>query len=130
MDITLKDNDIYDQIGVNVESVYSLDIIYQLKEANLDTHRVSKYVKVNEFGRHIVEFCRSNNMIILNGRTFHDKGIGKTTCKDNVVCKIRFQFKDYCVLFSDAPSPLEMSLNVYLKKCLQTITHKSTKVKV
>ena len=137
-DVTLTDNDIFEQTGINVESVYSLDIADQLKEleANLDNHRVSKDVKVNEFGRNIVEFYKSNDMIILNGRVFHDKGIGKTTYKDKsevdyiIISSVKFvsNFEDkvYCVLFSDA---LEMSMNAICKEMPAKDTPKSTKVK-
>ena len=41
--------------------------------------RVSQDVGVNENGHKLINFCKSSEMLILNGRSFDDKGIGKFT---------------------------------------------------
>ena len=123
-DITTVDDDILQQIGVSPESLFSTDVADQLKQYSLDIERVSQDVKVNEFGRNIVDFCKNNGAIILNGRAFNDKGMGKTTCKDKSVvdyalCSItlvefltHFDVLDCCPLFSDAPNAIELHLKV------------------
>ena len=116
--------DILQQIGVSPESLFSTDVADQLKQYSLDIERVSQDVKVNEFGRNIVDFCKNNGAIILNGRAFHGKGMGKTTCKDKSVvdyalCSItlvefltHFDVLDFCPLFSDAHNAIELHLKV------------------
>ena len=63
-------------------------------------------------------------MVILNGRAFLDKGIGKTTCKDRsvvdyAICSImlvhlltHFDVLDYCPLYSDAHNAIEIHINI------------------
>lgn len=121
-DVTITDDAIFEQIGVNPETVYTCDTTDILKRYNLDVQRASKDTKVNTFGKHLIEFCKNNDMIILNGRAFHDKGVGKTTCKntsvvDYVICSTstveflsNYEVRDFCPLFSDAHNPIEMSL--------------------
>lgn len=93
-----------------------------MKRFNLDIQRVSEDNKVNAYGRNLIDFCRNNDMFILNGRAFSDRCIGATTCKDKsvidyVICSSssvallsHFEIKDFCSLYSDAHSVIEFSL--------------------
>ena len=61
-------------------------------------------------------------MIILNGRSFCDKDIGKNTCKNasvidyvltssNLIKRFsNFKIAEFCELYSDAHCPIEFSL--------------------
>lgn len=121
-DVTLVDENILEQIGVSPESVYTSDNVDIMKRFNLDIQRVSNDNKVNAYGRNLIDFCRNNEMFILNGRAFSDKGIGATTCKDKsvvdyVICSSssiallsHFEIKEFCSLYSDAHSVIEFSL--------------------
>ena len=84
-DITTTDDEILRQIGVNLESVFMSDSIDMMSRLNIDINRVSKDSKVNTFGKKMIDFCKNNDMLILNGRAFGDKGVGKPTCKDKSV---------------------------------------------
>ena len=89
---------------------------------NIDTIRVSKDSKVNSFGKQLIDFCKNNDMLILNGRAFGDKGVGQTTCKDKSVvdyvicssCSIafltNFEINEFCPLYSDAHNAIKFSL--------------------
>ena len=121
-DLTITDDDILQQLGVDSEIVYTSDNLDLLKRFDIDVKRVSKDRTVNAFGRTLLEFCRTNDMVILNGRAFGDKRIGATTCKDKsvvdyVMCTSScisflssFEVKEFCPLFSDAHNRIEFSL--------------------
>lgn len=93
-----------------------------MKKYDLDIQRVSKDNKVNAFGKHLIEFCKNNDMLIMNGRAFSDKDIGAATCKDKsvvdyVICSSssvallsHFQVNEFCSLYSDAHNAIEFSL--------------------
>ena len=90
-DLTITDDNILQECGVDSEIVYTSDILDILKRSDIDVKRVSKDRTVNAFGRTLLEFCRNSDMVILNGRAFGDKGIGATLCKgksivDYVMC--------------------------------------------
>ena len=120
-DITITDDDILKQLGIDFEIIFSSDNTDILKKFDLDIKRVSKDKTVNMFGRNLVDFCLNNDTIILNGQAFADKGIGATTCKDKsvvdyVICTSScisflssFEVKEFCPLFSDAHNRIEFS---------------------
>ena len=56
-----------------------------MSRLNIDINRVSKDSKVNIFGKQLIEFCKNNDMLILNGRAFGDNGVGKPKCKNKSV---------------------------------------------
>ena len=55
------------------------DSTYMMKRVT-DTNRVSKDSKVNSLGKQLIDFCKNNDMLILNGRAFGDKGVGRSFC--------------------------------------------------
>ena len=106
---------------------------------NIDKNRVSKHGKVNTFGKQLIDFCKNNDMLILNGRAFGDKGVGKPTCQDKsivdyVICSSssmmflsNFEIKNCCPLYSDAHNVIKFVLkgNVMptgpkVSSCLET----------
>ncbi|CAC5413157.1 unnamed protein product [Mytilus coruscus] len=76
----------------------------------------------NSYGNMLLEMCKNNNLIILNGRVNGDKE-GKFTCRqssvvDYFICTYDFlcfvvnmYVKDFSKLYSDVHSPLILSLN-------------------
>ena len=61
-----------------------------MNKLNIDTISVSNDCKVNSFGndckvnsfgKQLIDVYKNNDMLILNGRAFGDKGVGQTTCK-------------------------------------------------
>ena len=78
----------------------------------------------NHYGSHLIDFCKSNNMVILNGRISIDEQSSKTTCKDkstidyflssanNLYFIKSMNILEFSNLYSDAHCP--MSLCHYL----------------
>lgn len=58
----------------NKSDIFSLSFMSQ-KRANQDT-------AFNKQGESLLNICKSNNLLILNGRCHKDKGIGKYTFRD------------------------------------------------
>lgn len=77
--------------------------------------------KPNLFGYSLIEFCKNNDIYIVNGRIDKDCKIGKTTCKDRsvvdyIICfsflfskLCHFEVHDFNQLFSDAHSVISLS---------------------
>ena len=63
-DLTITDGDILQQLGVDAEIVYTSDNLDLLKRFDIDVKRVSKDRTVNTFGRTLLKFCRTNDMVI------------------------------------------------------------------
>jgi len=88
---------------------------------NIQRVRNSPDNVVNGYGRKFLEFCKNNQMFILNGRIGKDK-IGRPTSRNlSVVDYIistayflknvnDFEVLDFSKLFSDVHSPLHLSL--------------------
>lgn len=83
---------------------------------------------VNNFGYKLLEFCKANNLYILNGRTASDKGKGLPTCKgtstvDYFICSSNinpliseFFVDTFCPLLSDVHCPVVLELKLYYSK--------------
>ena len=89
--------------------------------------RTNSDTNINNYGCRLLDFCKSNNLYILNGRTSRDHGVGALTCKnqstvDYFLCSsiifsmiIDFYVHDFCETLSDVHSP------VYLEqRCFKT----------
>ena len=63
-------------IGVISQLVFMSDSIDMMNRINIDTIRVSTDSDVNSFGKQLIYFCKNNDMLMLNGRAFGDKGVG------------------------------------------------------
>ena len=91
-----------------------------LYDMNMSICRKSMDECKNRYGNILLDFCKGNNMFILNGRAGNDKNTGKFTCRNASVV-------DYCIaspdllkllsefdilesskLFSDVHSPLHV----------------------
>ena len=46
-------------------------------------HRFVKDTHVNNFGYKLVEFCKNNDLYLVNGRVGSDKAVGGLTCKNS-----------------------------------------------
>ncbi|CAG2192233.1 unnamed protein product [Mytilus edulis] len=98
--------------------------IHVLDDLKIPRIRNSSDTVVNTYGRKLIQFCKNNNMYILNGRVGKDRVLGKPTsrsisvvdyilCTANILCKVDdFEVSDFCNLFSDIHSPLCLSLTV------------------
>ena len=97
---------------------------FVLNKLSLPHIRSYEDTKKNNVGSQLLEFCRCNNCLILNGRVGSDKGIGKLTCKNKSVVDYiiatpkllnyvaDFSVLEFSCLFSDAHCPIMLSLDV------------------
>ncbi|XP_033736865.1 uncharacterized protein LOC117325053 [Pecten maximus] len=86
-------------------------------------HRVNCDDKKNNAGNRLIDFCKFNDLFICNGRTGHDKSVGKLTCKnasvvDYVLCSSKlvkniddFEILDFNSLLSDVHCPISFTLH-------------------
>ena len=80
-------NDISDhELNLDDFEVDSLSNIHKLDELSIPRNRESDDKKKNNFGNYLLDFCRTNNMYLLNGPLEPGKC---TTIKGSVV--------DYCI---------------------------------
>ncbi|CAG2212026.1 unnamed protein product [Mytilus edulis] len=117
--IYVNENEIctYDE-GVTV------NMVCELNEKNLTRKRNNKDKCKNRFGNQLLDFCKGNNLFIMNGRTTKDRE-GKLTCRNASVVDycisnvsflqnfLNFEILDFSSLYSDVHSPLLLSI-----KCL------------
>ena len=92
---------------------------------NID--RTNSDTNINNYGYRLLDFCKSNTLYILNGRTSRDHGVGALTCKnrstvDYFLCSSNifsmisnFYVNDICETLSDVHSPVYLEL-----KCCKT----------
>lgn len=95
---------------------------FEMYNVPLDRNTADK--NTNTYGYNMLEFCKNNNLFILNGRIGTDYNSPKQTCKEkstvdyflsssNNFDKIEdFQIHDFSSLFSDAHCPISLELNV------------------
>ncbi|CAC5398281.1 unnamed protein product [Mytilus coruscus] len=79
--------------------------------------------KPNAYGHKLLDFCRKNNVYIINGRAGKDRFLGERTCKDltttdyclcssNLLsCESEFEINEYSPIFSDVHRQLHLTLN-------------------
>ena len=91
---------------------------------NIQHTRHSEDGIVNEFGNKLIDFCKSQGILIVNGRVSCDKNIGRCTCKDistvdyalatptvfNSIC--HFEVNGFNEMLSDIHCSLTMHLAI------------------
>ena len=55
---------------------------YNCDFRNCDLIRINKDKVVNRYGRELITLCKTNSLVLLNGRFSHDRGIGNYTRLD------------------------------------------------
>ena len=75
--------------------MFSIDCVFELKKCNFDVKHMSQARISNKCGRNLIECRKCNDLLILNGRAFLYRNIGRTTCKnssvvDCVICSLSF----------------------------------------
>ena len=81
---TIKDFVDDDDDVDNDNLFYGLSITQQMEMFNIG-NRFSLDKNVNNFGYCLLDLCKSQNILIVNGRVGEDKGVGKLTCKNTSV---------------------------------------------
>ena len=130
-DIIELDNTIYEEIDINPLEVAADDLCQILLDAGMLVHRSSQDSVTNTLGVKLVDFCKSNGLVILNGRAFNDKSVGKYTCKNTSVidyvissvhsCRLfsSFAVNEFCPLMSDIHCALTFSLDFSVNNSIE-----------
>ena len=97
--------------------------------SNMSKERSNKDVVINNYGRQLIDFCKINNLKIINGRIGSDKGIGDFTYNSTIgsstidYCITSHNFLPHILDFevdildktlSDAHSPIILTLKINL----------------
>ena len=53
-----------------------------LEKLNIPLIRKTADLTTNNYGHQLIDFCKNNDLFILNGRLENDTDVPKTTCKD------------------------------------------------
>ena len=121
-DFTENDEFISDLFG-NEDLIKDETRIFEcFKHFNVPLKRNSSDENVNSYGYNLLEFCKFNNIFILNGRLGSDYYLPKLTCKNkstvDYVLSSPFLFEfledfsvhDFSSIFSDAHCPVSFAL--------------------
>lgn len=103
------------------------------KERSIPLQRIVQDSTVNNYGYKLTEFCKNNDIYIVNSRVGNDKNVGAVTCRNcstvdyvlasaNVFEKLEdFDIHDFCNLFSDVHNPVSFFLSTcYLSRNIST----------
>ncbi|KAK6171818.1 hypothetical protein SNE40_018245 [Patella caerulea] len=113
----------YDKYFDFSDSAYTHSVVNVLNELNIQTHRICKDTNKNQYGSNLIQLCKNNDLIIMNGRMNKDI-TGKLTCKnsstvDYTLCTSEliklvkeFDVLEFSCLISDAHCPLRLTLNL------------------
>ena len=74
----------------------SLNISSKIEKTNLSKYRVSQDKIINNEGNMLLDMCKSNSMLILNGRCGNDKNNGAMTFRNQSITDYSmYQFSRY-----------------------------------
>ena len=105
------------------ENAY-VDKLSDLESLTEIPRRKSQDQLTNNMGIELIDLCRTNGYVIVNGRLGNDAGIGKTTCKNVSVVDyaivsydllpnvMDFSVIDFDELFSDVHNPIEINFSL------------------
>ena len=121
-DIVKTDSFICDVYGNQDLYRENMEIIKCFDDCNLSLSRKNDDKTTNSYGQQLIEFCKNNNIFILNGRFGMDSA--KLTCKNsstvdyalttafNFEMISSFHVLDFDALFSDAHCPIAITLDI------------------
>jgi hypothetical protein len=113
-------------VDINADRFYDNELLIskcKLESCGFDTDRYNQDPVLNNNGRRLLDFCKINDIHIVNGRFGQDYKIGQTTCKgasvvDYVIASpgilgsvTDFQIDDFDPLLSDIHSPICVTLS-------------------
>ena len=121
-DFTEVDDFISDVFGTENLLSENAEMFNCFNQTNIPILRKSADASVNQYGYSLIDFCKSNNLLILNGRIGNDYICPKLACKNKSTVdyflsspSVFDSLDDLCVgnfssLFSDAHSPISLTL--------------------
>jgi hypothetical protein len=119
----LEDYEFGDDLqGISINEVCNLDIF------GIPRRRTSKDKGKNRYGNFLLDFCKGNNVFIMNGRLGKDQ-IGNLTCRNASVVDfclsnvhflerlVDFEILEFSTLFSDVHTPFTLTLKKEHSHC-------------
>ena len=110
-----------------LSSEYESELSYfHNNDTRISLKRSNKDKNVNNNGYRLLDFCKCNNLYILNGRTGRDKGLGNCTSKgvstiDYFLCSSRviplindFHVNDFSQFLSDAHCAVSLEIKLQM----------------
>ena len=127
-DITAGTGNLEDILEYNNEDdSEELNTVHYLERANAATQRSNTDTLTNSYGPKLIQFCKTMNLVIINGRCGKDKNIEKPTFKDVSAVNYtitspellrhidNFEIKDFDPLLSDVHCAIHTKLFFMLK---------------
>ena len=123
-DFVICDSFICDIQGNDELFMENQDVLNCFEIYDIPLKRKTSDHSTNFYGQQMIDFCKYNNIFILNGRMDKDIETPKLTCKDrstvdyfistvqNFPLIHDFEILDFSMLFSDAHCPITLSLNI------------------
>ena len=133
-------NDFLDRDDILDDTGGDITIIEQMKLHNINIKRKTMDRITNNFGHKLIDFCISQELLLLNGRKDFDAGIGKVTCRnisvvDYVITKpylfkslTNFSIGEFCECISDVHSAIYFDL-IYDKSSINSEKQKDINVR-
>ena len=121
-DYVVSDDFIPDQLNFDMEAQALLNNIAKLNTNNCKLNRSNEDPKqIDIYGKHLIEFCKSNGLLICNGRLNSEPNGKATTTQGSVIdyllanpCIIKnirnFSVHDFDAIFSDKHSRVSWSI--------------------
>jgi len=86
LDVAISDERIFEALDLDVNFVNDGDVCAEIsRNNNFSLVRDSQDKITNRFGNILTDFCKANNLVILNGRCFKDLEKGNFTCREKSV---------------------------------------------
>ena len=120
-DFVKTDNFICDVYGNQELYRETMEILKCFDDCNIPLSRRNNDLTANSYGHQLIEFCKNNNIFILNGR--FDTDSSNLTCKNsstvdyvlttafNFKMISAFQVREFDSLFSDAHCPISVTID-------------------
>ena len=118
------DKFICNRLGLQSLDEENTNILNLFEASNIPISRNNTDKNVNTYGKTFIDFCKNNDLFILNGRIGSDHIYPKLTCKDRstvdyflssatIFDKItNFEVQEFLDLFSDAHCAISLGLSV------------------
>ncbi|MES9881062.1 MAG: reverse transcriptase domain-containing protein [Sedimenticola sp.] len=123
------DNYIFEHVNApEINSEFNLEMSHFENSTTVMLDRANHDTCVNNYGYKLIDFCKSNSVYIMNGRTI-DTTSKHTTCKgsstvDYFLCTANviplitnLNVAEFCPLLSDVHNPVSLNLNVNRNTC-------------
>ena len=141
-DLVGQNGNLFDFIHTDSTEIFETDAFSEIQNSNNFTiNRRSKDKTVNCMCRALIDHCKSNDLIILNGRSFNDAPEGKFTCQESsvvdyilssskLILKVsHFEVEDFSPLLSDKHCIVTSTINLNRITVSEDPTKESLRIK-